>query len=58
MLNYYPQILGIIDIINKWNEKLNDLSNKYMGNVGVGTGLFLLLLGIGFFAVNTFNKKK
>lgn len=57
MFQYYPLMLGIIDQLNEWNDKLNALADKYMGNVGFGTLAFFALLGIAFFGVAAFNKK-
>ena len=57
MFRYYPYILGIIDQLNDWNDKINEIADKYMGNVGVGTLLFFAILGVGFYAIGTFNKK-
>lgn len=57
MYKYYPVMLGIVDILNDWNDKLNKFADEHMGNVGVGTLLFFALLGVGFYAVGTFNKK-
>ena len=57
MYKYYPLFLGIIDQLNEWNEELNKIADKYMGNVGVGTLLFFALLGLAFFGIGTFNKK-
>ncbi len=57
MIKYYPYILGIVDQLNDWNDKLNKLADKYMGNVGIGTVLFFALLLFAFFGISTFNKK-
>lgn len=57
MYKYYPAILGIVDQLNEWNDKLNKIADKYMGNVGVGTLLFFALLGVAFFGVAELNKK-
>ena len=50
MMKYYPLMLGIVDTLNEWNDKLNKIADKYMSNVGFGTLVF-------FYAVGTFNKK-
>jgi len=57
MFKYYPYMLGIVDQLNEWNDKLNKLADEHMGNVGFGTLIFFALLGVGFFAIGTFNKK-
>ena len=57
MIRLYPYMLGIVDTLNDWNDKLNKLADKYMNNVGFGTLVFFILVGVAFFAVGTFNKK-
>lgn len=57
MFRYYPMLLGIVDQLNEWNDKLNKIADEHMGSVGVGTLLFFLLLGVAFFGIGTFNKK-
>ncbi len=57
MMKYYPLMLGIVDTLNDWNDKLNKIADKYMGNVGFGTLVFFILIGVAFYAVGTFNKK-
>ena len=37
MYNIYPMILGIIDQLNEWNEKINSFVGEHMDNVVVGT---------------------
>ncbi len=58
MIKFYPVVLGIVDILNEWNEKLNGFADEHMGSVGVGTLLFFALLGLGFYGISTFNKKQ
>ena len=43
MFRYYPMLLGIVDQLNEWNDKLNKIADEHMGSVGVGTLLFFLL---------------
>lgn len=57
MYKYYPVMLGIVDTLNEWNDKLNKMADEYMDNVGFGTLIFFALLGVAFFAVGSFNKK-
>ncbi len=57
MVKYYPLMLNIIDTLNEWNEKLNKIADKYMGNVGFGTLIFFALLGVAFFGVSSLNKR-
>jgi len=56
-VKYYPLLLGIVDQLNDWNEKLNKFADEHMGNVGVGTLLFFGLLAVAFFGVAELNKK-
>ena len=53
----YILILGIIDKLNDWNEKLNEFTAKYLDNVGAGTLIFLGLVAFGFWAIRAFGKK-
>jgi len=56
-VRYYPVLLGIVDQLNDWNDKLNKFADEHMGNVGVGTLLFFALLAVAFFGVAELNKK-
>jgi len=57
MYKYGLQILGIVDTLNDWNEKLSGLASKYMDNVGVGILLIGGALFISFLGINALNKK-
>ena len=57
MYKYYPVMLGIVDTLNEWNDKLNKIADEYMGNVGFGALIFFVLIGVAFWGVGTFNKK-
>lgn len=57
MYKYFPAMLGIIDQLNEWNDKLNKIADEYMGNVGFGTIIFFALLAFAFFGVRELNKK-
>lgn len=57
LLKYYPMILGIVDLINDWDEKLKKFADGHMGSVGVGTLLFGGILFVAIMGVNTLNKK-
>lgn len=50
-------ILGIVDRLNEWNDKLNQFTSKYFDNVGAGIFIFLGLVAFGFLAINMFSKK-
>lgn len=58
MYNIYPMILGIIDQLNDWNEKLNSLASEHMDNVVVGTVIFFGILLIMFWGIGSLNKKQ
>lgn len=57
MYNLYPQILGIIDTLNDWNDKLNDFSASHLDNVLVGTVVVAVIFIIGAWGINALNKK-
>ncbi len=52
-----PSMLTIIDTINEWNEKLNELIGDKMGNVGIGTLIFFGILLVTFWAIGALNKQ-
>ncbi len=56
MMNYYPLILGLIDILNDWNEKLNSLVEGRLDNVLVGTIVLVAIFVISAWGINTLNK--
>ena len=56
-MNYYPYILGIVDKLNDWNEKLNAFAAEHMDNVGVGTAIAGIILVMSIWGINTLNKK-
>lgn len=57
MYKYYPLILGIMDTLNEWNDKLNAFAGEHMDNVLVGALMVGALLFIGCWGVNELNKK-
>ena len=57
MYKYYPLILGIMDKIEEWKEKLNAFAGEHMDNVLVGTLVLGGLIFIGFYGVSALNKK-
>lgn len=56
-MNYYPYILGIVDKLNDWNEKLNAFAAEHMDNVGVGVVLLGAILFISVWGISVLNKK-
>ena len=57
MNQYYPYILGIMDTINDWNEKLNNFASGHMDNVWVGAAALGIILVVSFWGINTLNKR-
>ena len=57
MYLYYPLIVGILETIEEWNEKLNAFAGKYMDNVLSGTLIIGVLIFAGFAGISIFNKK-
>lgn len=58
MNNVYPMMLGIIDQLNEWNEKLNSFAAEHMDNVGIGTVIFFAILLVMFWGIGSLNKKQ
>lgn len=57
MISYYPYILGIIDTLNDWNEKLNGFAATYLDNAGVGTAVVIGIFIISAWVISALNKK-
>lgn len=57
MYKYYPMILGIMDKIEEWNDKLNAFAAEHMDNVLVGTLMLGLLILVAFYGIGALNKK-
>ncbi len=57
MYKYYPLMLGIMDTLEEWNEKLNAFTGEHMDNALVGALIVGILLIIGCWGVNELNKK-
>ena len=57
MIKYYPYILGIMEKLNEWNEKLDKFSAENLDDVFVGTLILGGLIIISFGAVKFFNKR-
>ena len=58
MNDLFPMILGIIDQLNEWNEKLNSFASEHMDNVIVGTVIFFGILLVMFWGIGSLNKKQ
>lgn len=57
MINNYSLILGIMDTLSDWNDKLNDFTGSHMDNVFVGTLIIGVILAVGFWGIGVLNKK-
>ncbi len=53
----YPYILGLMDTLNEWNEKLNDFAGSHMDNVAVGTVVVAAVFVIAAWGIKELNKK-
>ena len=58
MNDLFPMILGIIDQLNDWNEKLNSFASEHMDNVIIGTVIFFGILLVMFWGIGSLNKKQ
>ena len=58
MLDKYIYIIGIIDTLNDWNEKLNNFASEHMDNVWTGVLILGILIVIAVFGINTLNKRQ
>ncbi len=57
MITFYPYILGIIDTLNDWNEKLNGFAADHLDNAGVGTAVVIGIFIISAYVISALNKK-
>lgn len=57
MLKIYPQILGFLDKIEEWNEKLNAFTAEHMDNALVGAIIVIVLMVIAVWGIGVLNKK-
>ena len=56
-MNYYPYILGIMDTINDWNEKIKAFATGNSNNVVFATVFVIGIFAVAGWAINFFNKK-
>ena len=56
-MNFYPLVLGIMDKLNDWNDKLNGFASEHMDNVWVGVLIMGGILFVAFWGINVLNKK-
>ncbi len=57
MYKFFPLLLGVMDTLNDWNEKLNNFVGNHMNNVAVGTAIVGIIFVVSVWGVNTLNKK-
>lgn len=56
-MNKYMLILGLMDVIEDWNEKLNSFSAENLDNVWIGMVIVVVLVIFGWWGVSYFSKK-
>ncbi len=56
-MNNYALILGIMDTLNDWNEKLNGFASSHMDNVFVGAAAVGIIFVVAAWGINTLNKR-
>lgn len=56
-MNNMFYVLGLMDTINDWNEKLNSFAAGHMDNVWVGALVVGLVFVIAAWGIRTLNKK-
>ncbi len=57
MFKYYPMILGILDTLTDWNDKLGKWASSHMDNVGFGTAMIVGILAVSVWGIGELNKK-
>jgi len=58
MYTHMMQVLGIIDKLNDWNEKLNGFASEHLDNVWVGALAVGIIFVVGCWGVNALNKRQ
>ena len=53
----YPYILGILDTINEWNEKIKAFATSNSNNVAFATAFIIGIFVVAAWAINMFYKK-
>ncbi len=54
---YYPYILGLLDQLNEWNEKLAEFTNGRTDNAVFGTIVVVGVFIISAWGIKALNKK-
>ena len=57
MIKILPEVMGLMDTLNEWNEKLNAFAAKNMDSVLTGTLIIFVIVAVGFWAIGALNKK-
>mgnify|MGYP007069897007 CR=1 FL=1 len=57
-MQFYPQILGLIDTLNDWNDKLNDFASSHMDNVWVGAAAVGIAFFLAAWGIRALNKRE
>ena len=58
MNQYLPMILGFVDTLNDWNERLNGWASSHMDNVWFGIAILAGILLVSFWGIGTLNKRQ
>ena len=56
-MNYYIQILDIMDKLNEFNDKIQGFLFSDNNNILSGIGIMAFLLFIGIYGIHALNKK-
>ena len=51
------RVFVLTSIIEEWNEKLNNIVDKYLGDPVIGFVIFVGLFIFGFLAITSFSQK-
>ena len=57
MYQVYPYILGLLDTLNDWDEKLKKITTGGENNVIFATIFVVGIFAVSAWAINFFNKK-
>ena len=58
IVQYFPMVLGIIDTLNDWNEKLEGWASSHMDNVWFGIAILAGILVVSFWGIGALNKRQ
>ena len=57
MIDMYPMVLGVMEKINEWNDKLNGFASEHLDNVWSGVAILAVIILVAFWAISALNKK-